>query len=465
AGQLRVPRLTRLGPPPAEAPGPDLAAGTVLVTGATGLLGRLVARRLVTRHDVRHLLLVSRSGADAPGVAALVDDLAGLGATARVAACDVTDRDALALLVDELPADQPLTGVVHAAGVLDDGVLPALTPERFDAVLRPKVDAAWHLHELTEKLDLAAFVLFSSAAGLFGGPGQANHAAANCFLDALAQHRRDRGLPALSLAWGPWVNDTGDGRTGHVDEARMNRGGFVPLGADEGMDLFSEALRFAEPVVVPVNLDLALIGRHGPAAVPPVLRSLVRPATTGAVRAAERDPAEALRETLAATAEADRDQVLSDLVRTHAAAVLGYASIRSIDAERGFVELGFDSLTAVEFRNRLNAATGLRLPSTLIYDRPTTAALVEYLRGALLAERSTSALTVLGELNKLEHAMRAVASADTDRAAVGARLRELLSLWTYTESGADSAADEGASLESASAEEIFSLLDEEFGSA
>ncbi|MDT0527730.1 SDR family NAD(P)-dependent oxidoreductase [Micromonospora sp. DSM 115977] len=465
AGQLRVPRLTRLGPPPAEASGPDLAAGTVLVTGATGLLGRLVARRLVTRHDVRHLLLVSRSGADAPGVAALVDELAGLGATARVVACDVTDRDALALLVDQLPADLPLTGVVHAAGVLDDGVLPALTPDRFDTVLRPKVDAAWHLHELTEKLDLAAFVLFSSAAGLFGGPGQANHAAANCFLDALAQHRRDRGLPALSLAWGPWVNDTGDGQTGHVDEARMNRGGFVPLGAEEGMDLFSEALRFAEPVVVPVNLDLALIGRHGPAAVPPVLRSLVRPATTGAVRAAERDPAEALRETLAATAEADRDQVLSDLVRTHAAAVLGYASIRSIDVERGFVELGFDSLTAVEFRNRLNAATGLRLPSTLIYDRPTTAALVEYLRGALLAERSTSALTVLGELNKLEHAMRAVASADTDRAAVGARLRELLSLWTYTESGADSAADEGASLESASAEEIFSLLDEEFGSA
>ncbi|MCT2281261.1 type I polyketide synthase, partial [Micromonospora chalcea] len=465
AGQLRVPRLTRLGPPPAEASGPDLAAGTVLVTGATGLLGRLVARRLVTRHDVRHLLLVSRSGADAPGVAALVDELAGLGATVRVAACDVTDRDALALLVDQLPADLPLTGVVHAAGVLDDGVLPALTPERFDTVLRPKVDAAWHLHELTEKLDLAAFVLFSSAAGLFGGPGQANHAAANCFLDALAQHRHDRGLPALSLAWGPWVNDTGDGQTGHVDEARMNRGGFVPLGAEEGMDLFSEALRFAEPVVVPVDLDLALIGRHGPAAVPPVLRSLVRPAATGAARAAERNPAEALRETLAATAEADRDQVLSDLVRTHAAAVLGYASIRSIDAERGFVELGFDSLTAVEFRNRLNAATGLRLPSTLIYDRPTTAALVEYLRGALLAERSTSALTVLGELNKLEHAMRAVSTGDTDRAAVGVRLRELLSLWTYTEAGADSAADEGTSLESASAEEIFSLLDEEFGSA
>ncbi|MEU9510858.1 type I polyketide synthase [Micromonospora sp. NPDC048170] len=465
AGRLRVPRLTRLGPPPADRPGPDLAAGTVLVTGATGALGRLVARRLVTGHDVRHLLLVSRSGADAPGVAGLVDELAGLGATAQVLACDVADRDALALLIDQIPADRPLTGVVHAAGVLDDGILSALTPDRFDTVLRPKVDAAWHLHELTEKLDLAAFVIFSSAAGLFGGPGQANHAAANCFLDALAQHRRDRGLAAMSLAWGPWANDTGDGQPGHVDEARMSRGGFVPLGADEGMELFSEALRFAEPVIVPVSLDVALIGRHGPAAVPPVLRSLVRPAETGAARAAERDPAEALRETLAATAEADRDQVLSDLVRTHAAAVLGYASIRSIDAERGFVELGFDSLTAVEFRNRLNAATGLRLPSTLIYDRPTTAALVEYLRGAMLAERSTSALAVLGELNKLEHTMRTVAAGDTDRAAVGARLRELLSLWSYAESDAGSADDDGSSLQSASAEEIFSLLDEELGTA
>ncbi|MFF3866354.1 type I polyketide synthase [Micromonospora sp. NPDC001898] len=465
AGQLRVPRLTRLGPPPADRPDPDLAAGTVLVTGATGALGRLVARRLADRHGVRHLLLVSRTGGDAPGVATLVDELAALGTTARVAACDVTDRDALALLIDQLPADRPLSGVVHAAGVLDDGILGALTPDRFDAVLRPKVDAAWHLHELTEKLDLAAFVLFSSAAGLFGGPGQANHAAANCFLDALAQHRHDRGLPATSMAWGPWANDTGDGQPGHVDEDRMNRGGFVPLAAEEGMDLFSEALRFADPVVVPVNLDLALIGRHGPAAVPPVLRSLVRPATTGAARAAERDPAAALRDTLAATAEADRDQVLSDLVRTHAAAVLGYASIRSIDAERGFVELGFDSLTAVEFRNRLNAATGLRLPSTLIYDRPTTAALVEHLRGALLAERSTSALTVLGELNKLEHVMRTVADGDADRVAVGDRLRELLSLWTYTGSGAQDATGDDGNLSSASAEEIFSFLDEELGSA
>nr|WP_320068445.1 SDR family NAD(P)-dependent oxidoreductase [Micromonospora sp. RTGN7] len=464
-GQLRVPRLTRLAPPPADRPAPDLAAGTVLVTGATGALGRLVARRLADGHGVRHLLLASRTGADAPGVAALVEELAELGATARVVACDVADRDAVALLVDQIPADRPLTGVVHAAGVLDDGILGALTPERFDTVLRPKVDAAWHLHELTEKLDLAAFVLFSSAAGLFGGPGQANHAAANCFLDALAQHRQDRGLPATSMAWGPWANDTGDGQPGHVDEERMNRGGFVPLGAEEGMDLFSEALRCADPVVVPVNLDLALIGRHGPATVPPVLRALVRPATTGAARAAERDPAAALRDTLAATAEADRDQVLSDLVRTHAAAVLGYASIRSVDAERGFVELGFDSLTAVEFRNRLNVATGLRLPSTLIYDRPTTSALVEYLRGALLAERSTSALTVLGELNKLEHVMRTVADTDADRVAVGDRLRELVSLWTYTGSGAHDATDDGASLSSASAEEIFSFLDEELGSA
>ncbi|MFI6159273.1 type I polyketide synthase [Micromonospora haikouensis] len=468
AGQLRAPRLARLGPPPAEAAAPDLSAGTVLVTGATGALGRLVARHLATRHRVRGLLLVSRSGPEAPGAADLVAELAGLGVAAQVVAADVTDRDALAVLLDEVPADRPLVGVVHAAGVLDDGVLPALTPARFDAVLGPKVDAAWHLHELTEKLDLAAFVLFSSASGLFGGPGQANHAAANAFLDALAQHRRSRGLTVTSMAWGPWANpDLPGGRPGHVDERRMSRVGFRPLDADEGMELFTEGLRHADPVVVPVALDLGVLGRLGPA-LPRLLHGLVRPAGAAAPAAAPAaDAAAALRDTLAATAEAERDRVLSDLVRTHAAAVLGYASLRDIDADKGFVELGFDSLTAVEFRNRLTAATGLRLPSTLVYDRPTTTALVGYLRGALLAERSTSALSVLGELSKLETVMRAVAADDTDRAAVADRLRELLSAWTHTEADAD-ADDDGTGdggLASATAEEIFHLLDDELGTA
>ncbi|MEU5950149.1 SDR family NAD(P)-dependent oxidoreductase, partial [Micromonospora sp. NPDC047465] len=466
AGQLRVPRLTRFGPAPQDRPTPDLSAGTVLVTGAFGVIGRLVARHLVARHAVPRLLLVSRSGLDAPGAAELVEELTGLGATAQVVAADVTDRDALAVLLDEIPADRPLVGVVHAAGILDDGVLPALTPARFDTVLGPKVDAAWHLHELTEKLDLAAFVLFSSAAGLFGGPGQANHAAANAFLDALAHHRRASGLAVTSMAWGPWANpDEPGGPQGHVDEERMSRAGFHPLDADEGMELFSEGLRLGDAVVVPVSLDHGVFGRLGPA-LPRLLHGLVRPAA-GAPAAATSaaDAAAALADTLAATPEGERDRVLSDLVRTHAAAVLGYSSMRDIDEEKGFVELGFDSLTAVEFRNRLSAATGLRLPSTLIYDRPTTAAIVAHLRGSLLAERTTSALSVLGELNKLETAMRAVAADDTDRTAVAARLRELLSLWTYAEADVDAAAAGDGNLSSASAEELFSLLDDELGTA
>ncbi|MFI2712289.1 type I polyketide synthase [Micromonospora sp. NPDC018662] len=463
AGQIRVPRLVRLGPPP-ERPEPELSAGTVLVTGATGALGRLVARHLVTRHGVPRLLLVSRSGPDAPGAADLVAELTALGAAAQVVAADVSDRDALAVLLDEIPADRPLVGVVHAAGVLDDGVLPALTPARFDTVLTPKVDAAWHLHELTEKLDLAAFVLFSSSAGLFGGPGQANHAAANAFLDGLAHHRRARGLTVTSMAWGPWANPAEPGGPqGHVDEQRMSRAGFRPLGPDEGMALFSEGLRHDEPAIAPVSLDHAVLGRLGPA-LPRLLHGLVR-TTAGPAANPTGDTAAALRDTLAATAEADRDRVLSDLVRTHAAAVLGYASIRDVDEEKGFVELGFDSLTAVEFRNRLSAATGLRLPSTLIYDRPTTAAMVTHLRGALLAERSTSALSVLGELNKLETAMRAIADDDTDRAAVAVRLRELLSLWTYADGGADDPGAGDGNLSSASAEELFHLLDDELGTA
>ncbi|MGC3864346.1 type I polyketide synthase [Micromonospora chersina] len=465
AGQLRVPRLVRVGPPPHDRPEPALSGGTVLLTGATGALGRLVARHLVARHGVPHLLLVSRSGPDAPGATGLVDELAALGASARVVAADVTDRAALAVLLDEIPADRPLVGVVHAAGILDDGVLPALTPARFDTVLGPKVDAAWHLHELTEKLDLGAFVLFSSASGLFGGPGQANHAAANAFLDGLAHHRRARGLTVCSMAWGPWANpDEPGGPQGHVDERRMSRAGFRPLGPDEGMELFSEALRHAEPVIAPVSLDHAVLGRLGPA-LPRVLHGLVRPAGAAPAANPGEDTAEALRDTLAATPEAERDRVLSDLVRTHAAAVLGYPSIRDIDEDRGFVELGFDSLTAVEFRNRLTAATGLRLPSTLIYDRPTTAAMVAHLRGELLAERTTSALSVLGELNKLETAMRAIAADDADRAAVAGRLRELLSLWTYADSGPADAATGDGNLSSASAEELFHLLDDELGTA
>ncbi|MFD9130758.1 beta-ketoacyl reductase, partial [Kitasatospora sp. NPDC059571] len=285
-GTVQVPRLARV-PVTADHAQDRVGAaafdpdGTVLVTGGTGALGALVARHLVTRHGVRHLLLTSRRGADAPGAAELVADLAALGAEATVTACDTGDRAALADLLAAVPADHPLTGVVHTAGVLDDGVVTALTPERLEAVLRPKIDAAWHLHELTAGLDLAAFVLFSSSAGVLGGPGQANYAAGNAFLDALARHRRARGLPAVSLAWGLWAPD-GDaaGMSGSLDAAdvaRMSRAGFAPLPSAEALDLLDRALAQPDAVLVPMRFEPAAVRAQGdPEAVPHLLRGLVR---------------------------------------------------------------------------------------------------------------------------------------------------------------------------------------------
>ncbi|WP_308015680.1 SDR family NAD(P)-dependent oxidoreductase, partial [Streptomyces huiliensis] len=251
-------------------------AGTVLITGGTGVLGGLVARDLATRHGVRHLLLLGRRGADAPGVAELVDELRESGAEATVAACDAADRDALAAVLAGIPADRPLTGVVHAAGVLDDAVVTALTPAQVDAVLRPKVRAAWNLHELTRDTPLGAFVLFSSAAATLGGPGQGNYAAANAFLDALARRRRADGLPGLSVAWGLW--ETASGMTGHLDAAdhtRMRRSGVAPLTDAEGLDLFAAALAGDRPLPVALRLDTAALrAAAGPEGVPPLLRTL-----------------------------------------------------------------------------------------------------------------------------------------------------------------------------------------------
>ncbi|MDX3580169.1 type I polyketide synthase, partial [Streptomyces sp. FL07-04A] len=238
--------VPRLHPGPAREHGrpagldPD---GTVLVTGGTGALGALVARHLVTAHGARHLLLTGRRGPDAPGAADLTADLTALGATVTVAACDSADRDALARLVDGVPAGHPLTAVVHAAGVLDDGAVTLLDRARFDTVWRPKADGAWHLHELTARHDLAAFVLFSSLAGQAGNAGQANYAAANTFLDALAHHRRALGLPATSIAWGLWgegQDSAGAGLAARLDAgalARAAHGGLLPLAAADGLAL------------------------------------------------------------------------------------------------------------------------------------------------------------------------------------------------------------------------------------
>ncbi|MGW2589030.1 SDR family NAD(P)-dependent oxidoreductase [Streptomyces sp. NPDC001515] len=378
-GRFLVPRLVRAAVPEAAAPWDG--ERTVLVTGGTGGLGARVAHHLVQRHGVRHLVLTSRRGPDAPGAAGLRDRLLAAGAVdVRITACDAADRDALAAVLDAVPQAHPLGGVVHAAGVVDPGLIGALTAERLDTVLRPKADAAWHLHELTRDLDLSAFVMFSSAGGLVLPAGQGNYAAANVFLDALAAHRHSLGLPATALAYGLWAVNTGlGGELTDADVEKMNRLGLPALPAERGIALFDEALRTRHALVAPLLVDPAALHARG-ADVPPLLR-----ATAAAARPARRRTASAapggdtLARRLASLGAADRTRTLRELVAGQVAAVLGHASADSIGVDRAFKELGFDSLAAVELRNALNAATGLRLPVTLVFDYPNTRAVADYL--------------------------------------------------------------------------------------
>ncbi|MXM69126.1 SDR family NAD(P)-dependent oxidoreductase, partial [Streptomyces sp. HUCO-GS316] len=390
-GTVLAPRLTRT-PLTAHGTRPPDPGGTVLVTGGTGGLGGLVARHLVAEHGVRRLVLVSRRGVEAPGAGELVAELEEFGAEVSVAACDVSDRAALSAVLDGIPAEHPLTGVVHTAGVLDDGVVASLSAERLDAVLGAKVDAAWHLHELTAGHDLALFCLFSSAAGTVAPGGQGNYAAANTFLDALAGHRRAAGLPAQSCVWGMWSRDTG--MTGHLDEAalrRLHRHGLGALSETEGLALFDAAI--ASDATAPVLLKLEPTGLRAQAAsgtLPAVLRALVRAPRRQADRTAT---GATLADRLARLPEEQRRPMLLDLVRREVADVLGHASVDGVAHDRVFKELGFDSLTAVELRNRLNAVTGLRLPATLVFDHPTATAVAAHL-DRLLSDDGTRPSTV-----------------------------------------------------------------------
>ncbi len=350
--------------------------GTVLVTGGTGTLGALLARHLVTQHDVGHLLLVSRQGIQAKGASELQAELEGLGASVRIEACDASQRQALKSLLDSVSVEYPLTGIVHAAGVLDDGVIDSLTAERVEGVLTAKADAAWYLHELTEHMDLSLFVLFSSAAGAFGSPGQGNYAAANAFLDALACYRRVRGLPGCSMAWGYWEQASGlTGDLSEIDISRMTRSGVAALSSEHGLELFDNALKTGEAMILPVRLDLRAMRTQARIGILPTLFSdLIRIPPR---RSSQESRTLARR--LAETPENERENILLELVRTQVATVLGHTSPETINTQQTFKELGFDSLTAVELRNRLNTTTGLLLPATLIFDYPTSTLVTQHL--------------------------------------------------------------------------------------
>jgi acyl transferase domain-containing protein/thioesterase domain-containing protein/acyl carrier protein len=373
-GALLVPRLSPVRATAASAQPDWDPAGAVLVTGATGALGQHVSRHLVSRHGIRRLLLTSRSGPAAQGADELLADLTRLGAHVDLVACDAADRDALARLL----AVHPVTAVVHVAGVLDDGVVTALTPDRLDTVLRPKVDAAWNLHELTEGLALTDFVLFSSLSGVMGNPGQGNYAAANTFLDGLAHYRRSRGLPARSLAWGMW--GTPGGMAGEPSSRGFTRGG-AALSPDQALGLFDRARTVDVPLLVPLRLELPPGAPRTEGAAPVMFRGTSAPRRVAAL--GDRAEAVAMRERLTGLPGPERQEVLLELIRTEAARVLAHPGPEAIAEATSFTELGFDSLMSVELRNRLATVTGLRLPTTLIFDHPTFAALADELAAAL----------------------------------------------------------------------------------
>ncbi|AUX44989.1 hypothetical protein SOCE26_064650 [Sorangium cellulosum] len=398
-GRRLVPRLARLPKEARRDPNLALNQGTVLITGGTGALGSLLARHLVDGYGVNHLLLTSRQGTQAPGADALRSELEARGAHVTITSCDAADRDALKALLDGIDSTHPLIAVVHTAGVLDDGVLAAMTPERLDRVFTPKVDAAWNLHELTQHRDLAAFILFSSLAGVTGAPGQANYAAANTFLDALAHHRRAQGLPATSLAWGLWQLDGGLAhQLSAADSARMRRSGLRPIAPEQGLALFDAALGADAAGIVPTLFDFATLAAHREV-LPPLFRALIG---AQAARPLANNSAGTLSllQQLAALDPDARHNNLLELVRSEAATVLGIVSAAAVDARRPLQELGLDSLMAVELRNRLAARVGVKLQATLLFDHPTPDALARFLATKLLgapAKPQTTALVTVAD--------------------------------------------------------------------
>ena len=458
-GFVSVPRVERMrsftgdGGPAFD----SLGIGTVLVTGGTGGLGALVARHLVLEHGARHLLLASRRGEDAEGAPGLKAELQALGASVTIAKCDVSDRGNLAELLLSVDEEHPLAAIVHTAGVLDDGVVSALTVERLDAVLAAKADAAWHLHELTESMDLSAFVLFSSAAGAIGSPGQGNYAAANAFLDALAAHRHARGLVATSIAWGLWEQTSGMAASlSTADRSRMERSGIGTITTERGLQIFDAAMLAGEPAVLGIPLRLAALRAQARLGLLPAVLTRLVPAHRH--RASEQSGS--LTHRLAGRPEVERKKIAIELVRNEVATVLGYATSEPIDIERAFKDLGFSSLTALELRNRLSTVTGLNLPATLIFDHPTTVAVASYLLQNVTDEVGVTGRSIDAMLDELG-AMLSDVGVDADdrrREQVTVRIKTLLSQLDGKRDAPDRATV-AEKIQSASDDELFAFFD------
>ncbi|MEU1792194.1 SDR family NAD(P)-dependent oxidoreductase [Streptomyces sparsogenes] len=456
-------RARHIGKVVLETPPPIDPDGTVLITGGTGTLGGHLAEHLAATWGVRHLLLVSRRGPDAPGAAELADRLAALGARARLVAADVTDPAAVDRLLAEVPAGHPLTGVVHAAGALDDGVIAAQTPERLARVWAVKAAAAHHLHDATAGLPLGLFVLFSSSAATLGSPGQANYAAANAYCEALAARRQAAGLPAVSIGWGLWGEASGmTGQLTDTDLARMARTGIGALTTERGLELFDTSCRHGSPHLLAVDLDTRALAARPATALPPLFRALTGAATARRTAAAGTGPGVPdWAGRLAGLTGEEQHRALLDLVRTHAAAVLGHAGSEAIHADTPFKDLGFDSLTAVELRNKLTAATGLHLPATFVFRHPTPSAVAAYLHGELAPAEADPAEPALAELARLEDAVGRIAEGDDEiRGRLVKRLESLV--WRLGDHAAeDEDAVDGDALDTASDDELFALIDRE----
>jgi acyl transferase domain-containing protein/NAD(P)-dependent dehydrogenase (short-subunit alcohol dehydrogenase family)/acyl carrier protein len=460
-GKVLIPRVHHSDPPAEHLVAPLDPDRTVLITGGTGGLGGLVARHVVAQHSIRSVMLTSRSGADADGARELQVELENAGARVTIAACDVADREELRKALDAIPTEFPLGAVIHTAGISDDGVIQSLTAENVHSVLCPKVDGAWNLHQLTEDRNLCAFILYSSIAGVIGNPGAAHYGAANAFLDALATYRHTRGLPATSIAWGLWEQPTRlRSKLSAAHLGRIGALGIKPLTSTEGLELFDLTRQAASPLAVALRFDFAALRRLAQdGLLLPILRDLVH---TSKHRVSDRSPG-ALVERLADAPGEERQEIMLKFLCEELAVVLGHASPETVDPERTFKELGFDSLAVVQLRSRLNAASGLALPATLVFNYPTPSALACYLEEQMAPTVGTRSGSIGDGIRAIERGLVSQPPEDSvQRARLASRLRAALAQLEADEDQ-NGNGDLAQQIRTASADELLALCESELG--